>query len=300
MHRLLTLVVLNASAAGCLAAQTPPASLYFERGDARVGFAASEIRRALAEQGVSLVERGLQDAGKAAEGTRFVIAAGAQQSARLAGELKVAPPASSVPQSYSIRRQGAIYVVLAADAAGAMYGGLDLAEAIRLSTLSELKDAEHTPHIAQRGIKFNIPLDARTPSYSDAGDAAQQNIAEMWSFDFWREFLDEMARDRFNVLSLWNLHPFPSMVKVPEYPDIALNDVMRTTAKLTPCGILCRARQCREPGSSTSGSIARACWAVSRWAALRLHRWRRRSARTHAPLCNWCRSCARRRTKNCA
>ncbi|MCX7011366.1 MAG: carbohydrate-binding family 6 protein [Candidatus Sumerlaeota bacterium] len=45
--------------------------------------------------------------------------------------------------------------------------------------------------------------------------------------------LDEMARDRYNVLSLWNLHPFPSMVKVPEYPDVALQDVMRSTEALS-------------------------------------------------------------------
>jgi hypothetical protein len=122
-------------------------------------------------------------------------------------------------------------VVSGADACGAMYGGLDVAEAIRLGTVGDLKAGEHVPYIAQRGIKFNIPLDARTPSYSDAGDSAQQNIPEMWSLDFWHEFLDEMARDRFNVLSLWNLHPFPSMVKVPEYPDVALDDVMRTTVK---------------------------------------------------------------------
>jgi hypothetical protein len=122
-------------------------------------------------------------------------------------------------------------VVSGADACGAMYGGLDVTEAIRLGTVADLKAGEHTPYIAQRGIKFNIPLDARTPSYSDAGDAAQQNIPEMWSRDFWREFLDEMARHRFNVLSLWNLHPFPSMVKVPEYPDVALEDVKRTTVK---------------------------------------------------------------------
>ena len=122
-------------------------------------------------------------------------------------------------------------VVSGADACGAMYGGLDVAEAIRLGTAADLKAGEHTPYIARRGIKFNIPLDARTPSYSDAGDSAQQNIPEMWSLDFWHEFLDAMARDRFNVLSLWNLHPFPSMVKVPEYPDVALDDVMRTTVK---------------------------------------------------------------------
>ena len=41
-----------------------------------------------------------------------------------------------------------------------------------------------------------------------------------------------MARRRFNVLSLWSLHPFPSIVKVPEFPHVALDDVWRTTAKL--------------------------------------------------------------------
>jgi hypothetical protein len=232
MQRLLNLVLLTTSAAGWLTAQTAPAVLYFQPGDARVAFAASEIRRALAEQGVSLVERTLQEAGETVAGSRFILVAGTPNNARLAIQLKLAPPVSGAPQSYDTRRQGTTYVVLGADAAGAMYGGLDLAEAIRLKSLPEWKDAAHSPHIAQRGIKFNIPLDARTPSYSDAGDAAQHNIPEMWSFDFWREFLDDMARHRFNVLSLWNLHPFPSMVKVPEYPDIALDDVMRTTVKL--------------------------------------------------------------------
>ncbi len=41
-----------------------------------------------------------------------------------------------------------------------------------------------------------------------------------------------MARNRYNVLSLWSLHPFPSMVKVPEFPEVALDDVWRTNAKL--------------------------------------------------------------------
>ncbi len=134
-------------------------------------------------------------------------------------------------QGYRLERAEGKMRVTGGDANGAMYGGLDVAEAIRLGTLAELKEQEHTPYIVKRGIKFNIPLDARTPSYSDAGDAAQQNIPEMWSMNFWREFLDEMARDRFNVLTLWNLHPFPSLVKVPEYPEVALADVMRTTVK---------------------------------------------------------------------
>lgn len=135
-------------------------------------------------------------------------------------------------QSYRIEHDGAKVRVIGGDATGAMYGGLDLAEAIRTGTLDSLKDSEHKPHIAQRGIKFNIPLDLRTPSYSDPADAAQANIPEVWERAFWTEFLDAMARHRYNVLSLWSLHPFPSMVKVPEFPEVALDDVWRTRAKL--------------------------------------------------------------------
>lgn len=137
------------------------------------------------------------------------------------------------PQGYRIEREpnGMIRVV-GGDATGAMYGGLDVAEAIRLDRLAELPGGPKRPHVERRGIKFNIPLDLRTPSYSDASDSFQANIPEMWSIDFWRELLDAMARHRYNVLSLWNLHPFSSIVKVPEYPDVALDDVWRTRLKL--------------------------------------------------------------------
>jgi len=94
--------------------------------------------------------------------------------------------------------------------------------------LAKVTPGTGRPHIARRGLKFNIPLDIRTPSYQDAGDAAQNNIAEMWNFEFWREYLDTMARDRYNILTLWNPHPFPSMIKLAQYPDIALPDVCGT------------------------------------------------------------------------
>jgi len=118
-------------------------------------------------------------------------------------------------------------IVTGGDESGAMYGGLDIAEALRLGTLKELVSDPrlHTPHVLDRGIKFNVPLDWRTPTYSDRNTSSQDNIPEMWSMDFWHDFIDEMARDRYNVLSLWSEHPFPSMVKVPEFPDVALNDV---------------------------------------------------------------------------
>lgn len=147
--------------------------------------------------------------------------------------ITVKQDAQATEQSYRIERDGHELRVIGSDTTGAMYGGLDIAEAIRTGMLDSLKTSDHRPHIAKRGIKFNIPLDLRTPSYSDNSTSAQANIPEMWSLEFWHEFLDRMARDRFNVLTLWSLHPFPSIVKVPEYPKIALDDVWRTTADLT-------------------------------------------------------------------
>ena len=122
-------------------------------------------------------------------------------------------------------------VVLSTDAAGAMYGGLELAEQIRVHGVEGVRDTDRNPYLPLRGTKFNIPLDLRTPSYTDMGDSAQANIATVWDFGFWRQYLDQLARDRYNMVSLWNLHPFPSMVRVPEYPDVALDDVWRSRAK---------------------------------------------------------------------
>jgi len=176
---------------------------------AAVAFAASEIRAALAKTGHQA----------AADGATWRIVFAPEDAALGA-------------QAYRVSVADRAITITGGDACGALYGGLDVAEAIRLAGgPAGVKPTSGRPHIARRGIKFNIPLDARTPSYSDASDSAQQNIAEMWSLSFWHEFLDAMARHRFNVLTLWNLHPFPSLVKVPEFPEVALNDVMRTRVK---------------------------------------------------------------------
>jgi len=120
-------------------------------------------------------------------------------------------------------------VVTASDSAGAMYGALELAEQILTHGVDGVRQTMRNPYLSQRGTKFNLPLDLRTPSYSDMSDSAQQNIGTVWDFEFWRAYLDQLARDRYNMVSVWNLHPFPSMVKVREYPNVALDDVWRST-----------------------------------------------------------------------
>ena len=132
-------------------------------------------------------------------------------------------------EGFKLTRDKGVIRVTGADPAGAMYGGLELAEQIKIAGLDGVTEQHQNPYMERRGTKFNIPLDVRTPSYTDVSDVAQKNIAEMWNFDFWKEYIDNLARYRYNFISLWNLHPFPSMVKVPGYEDVALNDVQRST-----------------------------------------------------------------------
>jgi len=212
------IAILYALSGSAFAAQTLTLTLDTAAGPGR--FAAEEIRREATAVGMMVVSA---DATLPADAIGISLAIGAPAET------------GAVAQSYRIRvreENGRRSIaVCGADAAGVMYGGLDVAEAIRTGTLNSLQDSDHTPHIAQRGIKLNIPLDLRTPTYTDPSDAAQANIPEMWSMDFWREFFDDMARHRYNVLSLWTLHPFPSIVKVPEFPHVALDDVWRTREK---------------------------------------------------------------------
>jgi alpha-glucuronidase len=110
-------------------------SVFHDSHAPQVSFASAEIDRALGPQRAK-PDRGMQDLKSDNSSLRFAIAAGADESKALAQALRVAPLKTTVPQSYAIRRAEArgrvTIVVLGADPVGAMYGGLDVAEAIRL------------------------------------------------------------------------------------------------------------------------------------------------------------------------
>jgi hypothetical protein len=217
-------------ASGTVAAQTRAVVVY-DAGTSAVRFAAGDVQQALTRRGFAVATAPPDQLSRQDAAVQVVITTGATA---LPGQPAVT---GLTAQGFAVRRVAAgastRWWAIGADLAGAMYGALELAEAIRTSdSLSGVADRQVNPYIAQRGIKFNIPLDARTPSYSDDSSSAQANIAEMWSMEFWTGFLDEMARHRYNLLSLWSLSPFPSLVKVPEYPDVALADVKRKSGAL--------------------------------------------------------------------
>ena len=215
------------------AAEVP---IFIEPQSAPAEFAAKEIEAALKAQGETAVRADLAGLNAGASGRRIVLTSTANAGAMAAlGQAGGAKANGLKNEGFVLQRTGpaggpTIWVI-GEGPGGVMYGGLELAEQIRVRGLGAVVAMERNPWIAMRGAKFNVPLDVRTPSYTDASDSAQANIGSVWDFDFWTAYLDALARDRYNFVSLWNLHPFPSLVKVPEYPDIALADVQRSTAK---------------------------------------------------------------------
>jgi hypothetical protein len=215
-------VVLTATSVCSAAGQV---TLAYRKGLPQTDFAAAQIAKALQRSNTKCVTVDLTKSPKTADIAIVIGPDDAKLAKALLGKLTLS--SGITPQGYNIARGSAQTIcILASKPIGAMYGGLDIAEQISFKTpLARIPTSSAAPAIQRRGIKFNIPLDARTPSYDDTGDAAIKNITEMWNFEFWREFLDELATHRYNTLTLWNPHPFPSIVKCPDYPKVALADV---------------------------------------------------------------------------
>lgn len=210
------------------------AVIYRDPNSGPASFAAEEIARALRGLGRAVSLAPLDRPIGKGQPLRIILGQdGAKDFQRALKELlpgHASPSVAPGPQGCRLAAERPdTYFVAGGDEAGVLYGGLRLAEMIRLEgRLPGRLDVLRRPAILRRGIKFNIPLDARTPSYDDTGDAAQANIVHVWDLAFWREFLDDMARCHYNTLTLWNPHPFPSIVKCPSYGDVALDDVCVT------------------------------------------------------------------------
>lgn len=119
------------------------------------------------------------------------------------------------PDGYALTRKGAGLVVEGGGVRGAMYGVLDVAEQIRQGApLEKMGESRLSPRLEFRAIKFNLPFAAYRTSL-----ALEQHEATCKDLNFWRSFLDMMADNRFNVLTLWSLHPFHYMVRSKSFPE---------------------------------------------------------------------------------
>ena len=117
------------------------------------------------------------------------------------------------PESFQISVENKTVTVTGGDGTGVMYGMFDIREQME-SGQKTIESRRESPAIPFRAIKFNLPwMSYRT------GEALQLHSETVRDTNFWHEFLDMMAENRFNKLTLWSQHPFHLMVKTQKYPE---------------------------------------------------------------------------------
>ncbi|MCC6127350.1 MAG: hypothetical protein IT426_20505 [Pirellulales bacterium] len=164
-------------------------------------FAAKEIENALRSAGWSIAPNG-----EAALEISIKAPSGAEKTA-----LK--------PESFQIEvaknDRGAQAKITGGDVRGAMYGGLDAAERIRMKGPLALKPKSESPFLLMRAMKFNPPLKGNVYM----SDEDQKNSVWFYDLEYWDRFLRTMAYDRYNALTFWSSHPYDQMVRLEKYPE---------------------------------------------------------------------------------
>ena len=117
-------------------------------------------------------------------------------------------------EAYSLRINGDTINISGGDGVGALYGGYELAEQIKLHGIINITEKAESPRFPFRAIKFNLPWSA----YRDH-EVVHQHREIVKDLEYWEQFMDMMIENRFNVLTLWNLHPFTYMFRPTNYPE---------------------------------------------------------------------------------
>ena len=194
-------------------------------------FAANDIRMALNEKGVTTEILDISVLTEKYKNPKVVIALKSDEKVKSLPGLNIGNLSELGEQAYLLQTTKTpelSFWVVGGDNNGAMYGALQLAENIQSDGLDGNYKVSESPYVLKRGIKYNLPLGKNAPTYyaSNGGTSHQLAIEHVWDNSFWKEYFDEMARNRYNVISFWSPHPFTSMLDMEdEYPGIAIQDV---------------------------------------------------------------------------
>ncbi|WP_274650824.1 hypothetical protein [Paenibacillus humicola] len=178
--------------------------LVYDQKDAVIRFGAEQIKKSLTSGGQFVVEQ-FSGRGKPADPAKGIVID--KQSARRG------QPPKYEPQSFRIVRAKDLIRVEGSDSRGVMYGCLELAERIaRGAVPGDGEEIRQQPALGIRGIKYNLPF-----APFEAGDPFVQNEATCMDLDYWKAYIDMLALNRYNCLSLWSEHPFHLMVVSPKF-----------------------------------------------------------------------------------
>jgi hypothetical protein len=173
-------------------------NIYYDETDPLVAFGVSKLIEALRGKEIYVLERRFQNLPSEINIESIVIKTGENISA----------------EGFTINRSGVVIYILGGDSKGTMYGALELAEQIQLYGLDKVEEKSKKPFLNMRGIKFNLPWEPY-----DTGEPFTKNEQICWDLGFWRNYIDMLAMNRYNCLTLWSRHPFHLMFRLAKYPE---------------------------------------------------------------------------------
>ena len=221
----------------CAVALTLPAlvfgqtvGLFFDSNVPQVKFAAGDVKTALEAKNFKVEMLPLTALNAGYSNKKVVLALAADKGvAQILKSQGGSIPTGLGEQAFALRTTTngqTSYWVFGGDANGTMYGGMQIAENFSFSGFAGKYNEQEAPAIARRGIKLNLPLDAVSTTYGKTKASAKiAAIPNVWDMTFWTTWFDEMARNRYNLISVWSNHPFTSMIKMAGYPDVAIQNV---------------------------------------------------------------------------
>ncbi len=119
------------------------------------------------------------------------------------------------PESFTITAAGKTITITGGDERGLIYGCLSFRDDIQQGvSLANYTSKTEKPFLPFRAIKYDLPWDTYRHSY-----ALELHDETCRDTSYWRSFLDMMAENRFNALTLWNLHPYTFLIKPKNYPE---------------------------------------------------------------------------------
>ncbi len=123
--------------------------------------------------------------------------------------------ANEINDGYTIERKEIGWRISAECDRGIMYGLMDVANQLKAGVLLEnLEEKDKRAHYPFRAIKFNLPW----YSYRH-GENLDLHYETCRDLKYWEAFLNMMVENKFNTLTLWNMHPFIYMVQPESFPD---------------------------------------------------------------------------------
>lgn len=129
-------------------------------------------------------------------------------------EINLAIDQSLGAEAYNINPSPKKIAITGGDNSGMIYGALSVAEDLGNGIkLQSIKATSDKPRMMLRAVKYDMPWDTYRHSY-----ALDQHYETCRDLNYWRDFLDMMADNRLNALSLWDLHPFSYMIRAKNYP----------------------------------------------------------------------------------